>query len=291
MSHIALNVTGGTHEGRISRSWRLTRHAWQVVRADPALLVLATFSGLLSVAGIALIFGVSDAVFAHDHFSRLHLAVATAIVAYPLTFFGVFFSTAIAAAASAALDGRKMSVGEALAVPSRRIGQVALWTLLVTVVGTVLNQLASRLPFLGGIAARVAGLGWALASLFAIPILAVDGCSAPDCLRRSASLVKQRWGEGISGNIAIGAWTVVIMLPLIIVAGVGLAAAEGTPAVQVGIVAVAAVLLLATVSVAAVVRQTFAVALYRYAETDTAQGPFPESDLRSPFSGKRRMFS
>jgi hypothetical protein len=37
-------------EGRIARSWRLTRSAWQVVRTDRALLTLAVLSGVLGVA-------------------------------------------------------------------------------------------------------------------------------------------------------------------------------------------------------------------------------------------------
>lgn len=83
---------------------------------------------------------------------------------------------------------------------------MALWSLLVSVVGVLINQIASRLPLLGSIGARLFGIGFSLASMFAVPILATEGCSAPACLRRSASLVKKRWGEGIGGNVIITAW-------------------------------------------------------------------------------------
>ena len=77
------------------------------------------------------------------------------IFAYPLTFLSVFLNTAIAAAAAAALEGRRLSLGQALAVPVRRIGAVAVWALIAAVVGFVLEQLASRLPLGGSIAARL----------------------------------------------------------------------------------------------------------------------------------------
>jgi hypothetical protein len=45
--------------------------------------------------------------------------------------------------------------------------------------------------------------------------------------------------------------------------------------------------LAAIVALQLVVRQTFAVALYRYATDGTAQGPFAEGDLQAPFARKR----
>jgi len=45
--------------------------------------------------------------------------------------------------------------------------------------------------------------------------------------------------------------------------------------------------LAAIFAVQLVVRQTFAVALYRFAAGGAAAGPFAESDLQSPFGRKR----
>jgi hypothetical protein len=83
---------------------------------------------------------------------------------YPPTFTSVFFNTAIASAAWARLDGRRLTMRQALAVPTRRLGQVALWSLLAAGVGVIVNQLASRLPLAGSIAARLFGLTWSLAA-------------------------------------------------------------------------------------------------------------------------------
>jgi hypothetical protein len=56
------------------------------------------------------------------------------------------------------------------------------------------------------------------------------------------------------------------------------------------VIALAVLALIAISAIAAVVRQTFAVALYRYAKTESAPGPFQARDLQTPFRAKRRMF-
>lgn len=276
-------------EGRITRSWRLTRSAWRVVRSDRALLTLAALSGVLGVGGIAVIFGLAG-IFGASGFSRGHVAMSALIVAYPLMFVSVFLNTAIAAAAAAALNGRRLSVTEALAVPARRVGTVALWALIAAAVGTLLEQIASRLPFGGSIVVRLVGVGWSLASLFAIPVLALEECSAPQCLKRSAHLVKERWGEGISGNVMISAWTVLVTIPFAVVLAVALVASYNVPAARDAVIFAGVLVLVAIIAITTVVRQTFAVALYRYATTGSAEGPFEQRDLQAPFNPKRGLF-
>jgi hypothetical protein len=273
-------------EGRIARSWRLTRAAWVLVRGDRSLLALAAISAVTGGAGLALIFILGGS-FHNGRLKADELALYALILAYPLTFISVFFNTAIAAAASAALDGRHLSVRQALAVPTRKLPTVALWSLIAAVVGFLLEQAASRLPLGGSIAARLVGLGWSLASLFAVPIIALEDCSAPDALKRSAHLVKKRWGEGIGGSLIIGAWTGIAVLLAAVVFVAAAVATNDVPAVRDAVIVLGVLVLAAIVALQLVVRQTFAVALYRYATDGHAHGPFAEGDLQSPFARKR----
>ena len=286
MSEVQGAVSNPSSEGRIARSWRLTRAAWDVVRGDRSLLVLAAISALSGGIGLALIFVLSSS-FGHGHLKGDKLALFALILAYPLTFISVFFNTAIAAAAIAALDGRHLSVGEALAVPARKLGTIAMWSLIAAVVGFVLEQAASRLPLGGSIAARLVGVGWSLASLFAIPIIALEDCSAPEALKRSSHVVKKRWGEGIGGSLIIGAWTGIAVFVTIVVFAFAAVATNDVPAVRDAVIVVGVVVFAAIVALQLVVRQTFAVALYRYAADGSARGPFAEQDLQSPFGRKR----
>jgi hypothetical protein len=286
MSEMPSPVVEPPREGRIARSWRLTRAAWDVVRSDRSLLVLAAISAITGGIGLALIFILGGS-FQNGRLKGDELALYALILAYPLTFISVFFNTAIAAAASAALEGRHLSVGQALAVPMRKLPTVALWSLIAAVVGFLLEQAASRLPLGGSIAARLVGLGWALASLFAIPIIALEDCSAPEALKRSAHVVKKRWGEGIGGSLIIGAWTAIAVLGAIVVFVVAAVATNDVPAVRDAVIVLGVLVLAAIVALQLVVRQTFAVALYRYATDGSALGPFSEGDLQAPFARKR----
>lgn len=274
------------HEGRLVRSWRLTRSAWEVVRGDRVLLTLGGISVVTGALGLALIFVLSGS-FDDGRLSGGQILLFTLILAYPLTFVSVFLNTAIAAAASAALQGERLSLSQALAVPARKLGPIAMWSLIAAVVGYVLEQLASRLPLGGSIVARLVGVGWALASLFAIPIIALEDCSAPEALKRSAAVVKKRWGESIGGGLIIGAWMALAILAIIIVGVIGASLTNDVPAVRDAIIVVGALALVATVALQLLVRQTFAVALYRYATSGDVPGPFAEGDLQSPFGRKR----
>jgi Family of unknown function (DUF6159) len=286
MSELDRGTSETPSEGRIARSWRLTRAAWDVVREDRSLLLLAAVSVIAGGLGLALIFVLAGS-FDGGRLDGGKLALFAVILAYPLTFVSVFLNTAIAAAAAAALEGRHLSLGEALAVPLRKIGQVALWSLMAAVVGAILEQLASRLPLGGSIAARLVGVGWSLASLFAIPIIALEDCTAPEALRRSARTVKQRWGETIGGSLIIGAWAGIAALGVIVVFGIAIAAASHTVAVRDALIVLGGLAIVVVVALQIVVRQTFSVALYRYATDGAVPGPFSERDLQSPF-GRRR---
>jgi fructose-specific phosphotransferase system IIC component len=88
----------------------------------------------------------------------------------------------------------------------------------------------------------------------------------------------------------ITAWMVIAIVPTAIVLGIGVAASHNQPVLRDAVIALAVVAFVAALAIGAVVRQTFAVALYRYATDHPAQGPFDQHDLRSPFKAKRGLF-
>ena len=132
-------------EGRIARSWRLTRAAWTTVRADRTLVVLAIASGGFGVGATLVLFDASG--YLDDPAGASgRLALVAALASYPLTFASTFLGTAVAAAAAGAMGGCPLGVRAALGVPARRLSQVALWSLLATGVGLVLEQVVARIP-------------------------------------------------------------------------------------------------------------------------------------------------
>jgi Family of unknown function (DUF6159) len=270
-------------EGRIARSWRLTRTAWALVRRDRTMLVLATASLLLTSAVVVFVCSASG--LWHGSAQPVRLAWVPVAAAWPLSFIATFFNVALAAAAAAALEGRRIPLREALGVSVGRLGQIAAWSLLAAGVGVLLQQVAERVPLAGRVATWVAGGAWALVTFFAIPILALEGCAARACVTRSARLIKGRWGEGITGTVIITAWFVVAAVPAGALIGIGV---DSTGVARLVLIGIGAVALEAAAAVVGAAREVFGVALYRYATAGHVQGGFREPDLARPFTTRRR---
>jgi hypothetical protein len=273
-------------EGRLRRSVRLTRTAWRLLRGDRTMLVLAVAAAALTVAGMVLVFGVGG--YLHDpHPSRGRLALVLLISAWPLTFAGTFLNVALAAAAAAALDGRHLDLRAALRVAWTRLGQIAAWSLLAAGVGVLISEIAQRIPGGGRLASWVLGGAWSLVTIFAVPVLALEGCGARRCVTRSATLLRGRWGEGAAGTLGISALTGVAAIVPGILLGAGFAVIPFAPGVGVPLLVLGLAGFAAVVTVGSAVRQIFAVALYRYAAHDVVAGPFGEADLQRPFAPRR----
>ena len=278
------------NEGRIARSWRLTKTAWGLVREDKAMLALALLgmtSGLIFVGVFTAIGGYSgDA-------GQGEVLIAILIALYPSTFLGVFFNIALASAANAALEGQRLSFGEAIGESRKRLGKIALWSLLAAGVGALLAELSSRIPGGGRIASALVGAAWGLATLFVVPILAtVKPTPGPvTALKDSVAVVRKRWGEGISGTITINVWMLFIAIPAALLIGVGFAVlGGGSDVLGAVLVAAGGLLLFAAAALGSAVQQVFLLCLYRYATDGTARG-FSEQDLANPpFRQRRGLF-
>lgn len=271
-------------EGRVRRGWRLTQVAWELIRSDRTMLVLAVAGIVSSLLLAGLVFFILNATTTHHSGGRL--GAIGLIAFYPSTLATVFFNVALASAASAAFDGERLSVGEALSMAWGKRRRIALWALISVLVGVLINQIASRVPGGARIVVWLVGAAWGLATIFVIPILALEGIGPVDALKRSAGLVKQRWGESITGRVAIGAWSGIAAVPLIVVVAIGGALLERHPETGVVLIGLGLVGLFALIAVAAATQQVFTMALYRYA-IDAPIGGFAASDLEYPFVADR----
>ena len=250
-----------------------------------ALALLGMTSALIWFAVYTLIGGYSQ-----DGSSQGKVLLAVLIALYPSTFLSVFFNVALASAANAALAGRRLSFGEAIGESRKRLGKIALWSLLSAGVGALLAELSSRIPGGGRIASALVGAAWGLATLFVIPILAT-GAPTPGpikALKESVGVIRKRWGESISGTVTISFWTVFVALPAALLLAVGFALIGGDSATAGAVlVAVGGLLLFAVMAISSAVQQVFSLCLYEYA-TDGTVRQFSERDLAEPPFKKRR---
>jgi uncharacterized protein DUF6159 len=237
---------------------------------DRTVLLLALISGLCGAAALAAILFAATDNLAFRHPDR-HLVVAALLVSYPLTFLVIFFDVSMAAAAGARLEGGRMGAGEALRIAHRRADRIALWAAVAVTASFLLRLASTGLPDQLGLAALPLDLLWALATIFVVPLLALEDANLREALHGSPSLLRRGWGEGLTGIVAIGVWTILMVLPAFFLFLAGAAAVVLSSGSGGFLVAGAGLVVLVAARVlAGALLQVFAVALYRYAASASA---------------------
>lgn len=270
--------------GRIRRGWELTKTSWSVLRSDRSLAAFPVFGGLTALL-LGAAFGIPSWLLFDDDQTVLGVIVA-AIAIYVVTFAGVFFNVALAAAAAQVLDGEDATVASGVAVARQRLGAIAGWAAMVASVNIIIRGLQERAGPLGDILLGGIAVAWNLVTFLAVPVLALEGTGPIETLKRSASIFRQRWGEQVTGQFAIGAVVMLATLipaALLVVIGVAIGGS-----VAIGIfVGVAAVIVIVGAIISTALSQIFAVALYRYAIGQGATGVFTEEVLAAAVRPRR----
>ena len=271
---------------RIRQGWQLTKKAWAVVRSHPQLAKLPLTGGLLAVVaaivlagpGVFLVGSDSDA-------TRIVGYVLIAAGAYTASFLIIYYNVILAAAANDALDGREPDLDAARQIARNHLPAIAGWALVSAIVSVILSVLRDRGGLPGRIAASFGAAIWGLVTFLVIPVLALEGIGPIEAVKRSGSLVRNRWGQQVTGNFVIGGISGIATVLGIVVAGLGVALLN-TGGAGAGLAGGALVLIGLAIAVAAAVfggatRGVFGVALYHFVAEDRAVGPFSTHDLAS----------
>jgi uncharacterized protein DUF6159 len=235
------------------------RASFELVRQTPGLLwfpVVSIFCVALTAAFWifegAWIYAVDGPKFAY--------VLLVAVGLYSVTFVGTFFNVALVGAAARNLEGEPAGVGEGCAVAWRRLGDIAGWAAFSLFVSFVLTVLKSTKGFrwLG----NAAGVAWSFATLFVVPLIALENLSPDDARQRSFELARNNWQSESGGLVAL---RLALLLPGLLVYVAYRLLVDDRVHSLAGKVLLGCVLLAgaAVAVVASVVRQVFAVELYR----------------------------
>ena len=184
--------------------------AYRLLLADKWVIGLLLVGGLATAAAVALIMvpAVMLGAFTGGPVVLWSSALASACAVWAATSVMVLVSGIVVAAAMIRADGGVPTARAALAVAWSRRGPLAAWAIVSAVVG----MLASVLDRFGiaGILARLAvGLGWAAATMFAVPLVMSDGTMPVATLRASAAMVRANFGTVARSQFRLAApWTV-----------------------------------------------------------------------------------
>lgn len=249
---------------RQERGWRLTKASWRLVRRDPTLVPLTLLAlgccALALVVPIAILNGLDG----HGAGRGARIVLVFLGGAYAAAFALSFLSAAIAHAASASFEGEPLTLGEAIEEARLSLGTIAIWAL-IAALATIFIQLLRASGGAGEPLSLLASLSWGFATAYAVPTIALGGVSSGEAISESAAIARRRWGEQLSGGIAIFGLGFLAALLGWLVCSTGLSAVDDGQRALGGGLLVAGVLALAFVVVLGFATlQTFVVALFRF---------------------------
>jgi hypothetical protein len=277
---------------RIKRGWGLTKKSWSLLREHPSLIRFPLYGGVATTL-LAIVF-LGPGLYLWDDDQVAGALPLIVIGVYVLSLVGFYFSVGLAACADKIFRGEEATVSDGLAVARSRFRQISGWAAVSAAISLVMGVLENQGGTLGTIAARLVGMAWSLVTFLAVPVIAIEGTGSFETIKRSASLFRDRWGQQITGNIAIGAAVFLLgVLPAIALIAGGIAVWSSASFLGAVLVVIGALVLAIAMLISRALSGIFGVALYRYALDGETVGGFTQEELESAVKvkGRRGRFS
>jgi hypothetical protein len=192
----------------------------------------------------------------------------------------IYFNVAFAHIALNRLVGGNATLDDGLKIAWSRKYSVLQWAFLAATVGILLKIVRDRSD-LGKWIASILGYFWKLGTYFVMPLLALENVSPGEALHRSASLIKERWGDLIIAGFSFPLLFCVLAAPGLVI--FFLAGLLGQTFGLAAILAMAYWLFLAVI--VSSTEQIFTAALYLYAKEDKVLQGFSRVDLKTAWEG------
>jgi uncharacterized protein DUF6159 len=271
---------------RIKRGWGLTKKSWTLLNGHRELVRFPLYGAFATVPLAILFFG--PGLYLLDKDSLAGAIPLLVIGVYVLSVVSIYFSVGLAAAANMIFNGQPATVADGLAVARANFSQICGWAAISTAISVLMAVLENQGGLAGNIAARLVGMAWSLVTFLAVPVIAIEGTGPVETLKRSASIFRQRWGQQITGNIAIGAAVFLIgVLPAAILVVGGALLWSSASFLGAVLVVVGALIFAIAMLVSRALSGVFGVALYRYALDGQAVGGFTQDELESAVKVKK----
>ena len=279
---------------RIVNGIAMTRASWGVLRQDRRLMLFPGVSFLLVALvsmGFLIPFWGSGRLEALTY-GEVDLVTIVVGFLYYLTVYSIviFCNVAVVASALMRLDGKPGTLGNGFQAAADRLPAIIGYAAIAATVGVLLDYMSRRTGLVGRLLFSGLGVAWSLATFLVAPVLAMEGLGPISAIGRSASLLRQTWGEQVVGRAGIslvfGIISVIVVIPIVglfsVLVDTNLAAALMISAV--GVIAVAALSLLATT-----LQAIFTASVYRYATTGDGGSMLPAGSIERTFGGRRGL--
>lgn len=210
----------------IKVGWKLAKTSLAMLMEDKKLLMFPFLSAIFSILlliGFIVPFAITG-VFSNVSGLEQIGAVTGIIVlfAYYLitSFFAIFFNVALVHSIKEKIEGEGEGITASIGFAFSRFGTILSWALLSAIVGMILKTIedtARKAKGIGGLVLMiikgVIGFTWVLLTYFVIPVIVYQNLGVVDTIKKSGSILKQKWGE-----VLFAGFSTILMMGLIMIA-------------------------------------------------------------------------
>lgn len=209
---------------RLSNGWNIGITSLKVLRANKQLIIFPILSGISLILILGSFFTIILAgagwdineVKDPDQGAGRYLFL---FLYYLVNYFVVvFFNMALVHCTNLYFKGEEVSIEAGIRFSLSRVGAIFAWSMFAATIGLVLRILSENLGWIGKIIIGIIGIAWSIATFFVVPVIAYENLGPIDAFKRSADMMRQKWGERIGAGFSFG----LISLVGFLVFGVGL---------------------------------------------------------------------
>lgn len=194
---------------RLSNGWKLSMSSFAVIKKHKQLLLFPVLSGasllLLFASYLAILLLPNDGNFSAVIAERDIVTYIGLFVFYLINYFiVVFFNMGLIHCARIYFQGGVPKVSDGLNFSLSRVGDILAWSAMAATVGLIFRLLEENLGKIGQIIAALAGVAWSITTFFVVPVLAYENLTPIAAFKRSAQIMKEKWGESLGSSFSFG---------------------------------------------------------------------------------------
>lgn len=194
---------------RLSNGWTIAQNSFKVLKENKKLLIFPILSGasLIFIMISFVLVAMGYAGWDLDNLQETNRILSYAILfAYYIInyFIVVFFNMALVHCTSLYFKGEEVTIRKGIDFSLSRIGTIFAWAVLAGSVGAVLRIIQENVGSLGKIITGLIGIVWGIATFFVVPVIAYENLGPIAAFKRSAEIMKQKWGERIGAGFSFG---------------------------------------------------------------------------------------
>ncbi|HUZ60164.1 MAG TPA: DUF6159 family protein [Hanamia sp.] len=208
---------------RFSNGWTIAKNSLRVLRENRQLIIFPILSGismiLIVVSFFTVILGFSG--WNIDNISNPGTVESYAFLFafYIINYFViVFFNMALIHCTSLYFKGEEVTIRKGIDFSMSRLGSIFAWAVFAGTIGGILKIIQENAGSLGKIITGIIGIVWSIATFFVVPVIAYENLGPIGAFKKSAKLMKEKWGESIGAGFSFFLIELVAVLAIATVA-------------------------------------------------------------------------